>query len=106
MDHLQTCVEFAFAVLPKSSTFLQPCEGSFDDPSLGHDGKGVQLVSFCDLDACAKLFADRVGERSAGVAAVGQDAGDLVQIVGAAIEGGQSTLTVRYLRGRNGNRMR
>ena len=73
---------------------------------LRHDGEGVQLASFGDLDACAELFTDCIGERSAGIAAVSQNAGDLAQRAGATIECGQRTVAVRHLRRRDGNRMR
>ena len=106
MDHLQAGVELSFAVLPESSAFVEPCEGSFDDPSLRHDGEGVQFASFGDLDACAELFPDCVGERLARVAAIGQDAGDLAQRSGATIECGQRAIAVRHLRRRDSNRMR
>ncbi len=49
MDSLQAGVERTFSVFPESSTFFQPCEGPLDDPSLGHDGEGVELVAFRDL---------------------------------------------------------
>lgn len=106
MDYLQAGVELAFAVLPESSAFFQPCEGSFDDPSLRHDGEGVQLASFCDLNACPEPFAYRFGERSARVAAVGQNAGDRVQRAGATIESGQRAVAVRHLSCRDGDGMR
>lgn len=106
MDHLQAGVELSFAVFPESSAFFQPCEGSLDHPSLRHDGEGVQLASFGDLNACPEHLFDRVGEGFARVAAVGQKAGDLLQAAGAAMEGGERTVAVRHLGRRDGNRMR
>ncbi len=106
MNHLQAGVEFAFTVLPESSALVEPGEGSLDDPSLGHNGKGVQLASFRDLDVCLELFAHRVGEQFSAVAAIGQDAGDLVQGAGAAIERGQRAVAVRHLGRRDGDRVR
>ena len=106
MDHLQAGVKRSFAVFPESSTFFQPCEGSLDDPSLGHDGEGVQLVAFRDLHGCAELVLDRLGKRLAGVAAIDEDAGDLLEIVRAAVERGQGTLAVGHLGCRDGHRMR
>ena len=106
MDHLQAGVELTFTVLPKPSALFQPCEGSFDHPSLWHDGEGVQLASFGDLNACPEPFPYGVGERSAAVAAIGQDAGDLMQRAGATIECGQRAVAVRHLSRRDGDRMR
>ena len=97
MNHLQAGVELAFTVLPKSSTLFEPSEGSFDHPSLRHDGEGVQVASFGDLDACPELVAHCVGERFAGVTAIGQHTGDVLEAVGATIECGQCAVAVRYL---------
>ena len=106
MDHLQACREGSFAVFPESSAFFQPSEGPFDDPSLGYDGEGMQFVAFGDLDGCAELVLDRVGERLAGVAAINEHAGDLLEVVRAAVECGQSAVAVGHLGGRDGDRMR
>ena len=103
MNHLQAGVELAFTVLPEPSALVQPCEGSLDDPSLRHDGKGVQLASFCDLDAGSELLVDRVGERFAGVAAIGEHAGDLGQAGGASIKRRQCAVAVRHLGRRDGD---
>src|SRR5665213_752438 len=106
MDHLQAGVEWSFAVFPEFSTFFQPCEGSFDHPSLGHDGEGMQFAPFGDLHRCAELVLDGFGKRLAGVAAIDQHAADLLEVVGAAVERGQSTLAVGHVGCRYGYRMR
>ena len=106
MDHLQAGVEFTFAVFPESSAFFQPCEGPLDDPSLGHDGEGVQFIAFGNLHGCAEFFLHRLGKGLAGVAAIDQHAGDLLEVVGATVEGGQGTLAVGHLGCRDGHRMR
>ena len=106
MDHLEACVEFAFAVFPESSALFEPGEGALDDPSFGDDDEGMQIAAFGDLDGCAELVLDRVGERFAGVAAIDQHAGDLLEVVRAAVERGQSAVAVGHIGGRDGYRMR
>ncbi len=103
MDHLQAGIEFSFAVFPESAAFFEPCEGSFDDPSFGHDLEGVEFVAFGDLDGCAELLLDRLGKRFACVASVDQHAFDRFQVVRAAIEGGQGTVPVGHLGGGDGD---
>ena len=63
MDHLQAGVEESFAVFPEPSAFFQPCEGPLDDPSLGHDGEGVQFISFGDLHGGAEFILHRLAAR-------------------------------------------
>ena len=41
VDELQTGVNHSLAVLPQSSILFQPGKTTLDDPSLGHDLKGV-----------------------------------------------------------------
>lgn len=41
VDELQAGVEFALAVFPQPSAFLQPGERAPYNPALGNDGKGV-----------------------------------------------------------------
>ena len=97
MDHLQAGVERSFAVFPESSAFFQPCEGPLDDPSLGHDGEGMQFVALGDLHGGAEFVLDRLGKRLAGVAAIDQHAADLLEVVRAAVERCQSTLAVGHI---------
>jgi hypothetical protein len=49
-------------VLPESSEFFQPREGSFDHPLPGRNGKGLGFAAFGDLHGCAEFVVDRVGE--------------------------------------------
>ncbi len=106
MDHLQAGVEFSFAVFPKSSAFFQPSEGAFDDPSLGHDLEGVQLIALGDLYGGLELVLNRFGKWFACIAAVDQHAFDLFQAVRAAVEGRQSAVAVGHLGGGDGDRVR
>ncbi len=106
MEHLQACVELPFAVLPESSTFFKPCEGSLDDPSLGHDGEAVQFVAFGDLHGRPGLVLDRVGERLAGVTAVDEDTVDVFKTIGTAMERGRRAGAVAHLGRCDGRRMR
>ena len=105
MDHLQAGVERSFAVFPESSTFFQPCEGSLDDPSLGHDGEGVELVAFGDLHGGTEFALDRLGKRLAGVASIDEHAGDLPEVVCAAVDRCQGPFAIGHLGGRDGYRM-
>ncbi len=89
MNHLQAGVEFSFAVFPDSSVFSQPCEGTLDYQSLGHDGIGVEFAAFGDLHGCPELVLDRVGEGPAHVAHIGQHPSDMLKVVRTAIKGGQ-----------------
>jgi hypothetical protein len=58
----QAGVEFSFAILPESSAFFQPREGSLDHPQLGRDGKDMGFAAFGDLHGCAEFVVDRVGD--------------------------------------------
>ena len=106
MDHLQAGIQLSFAILPESAAFFEPCEGAFDDPSLGHDSKGVQFASLRDLHGRPDLLLDRLGEWSARVTSVHQHAPDLGKVASVAVEGLQSAIAVRYHGRRDGNRVR
>ena len=71
-----------------------------------HDSEGVQFIAFGDLHGGAEFFLHRLGEGLAGVAAIDEHAGDLLEVVGAAVEGGQGTRAVGHLGCRDGQRMR
>jgi hypothetical protein len=88
MDHLQAGVQFPFAVFLKFPAFFEPCEKAFNDPSFGHDGKGVKLVSFGDLHICAQFVLYGFGKWFARVAAAHQHAADVLQVAGAALDAG------------------
>ena len=90
----------------RSSTFFQPREGPLDDPSLGHDGEGVQFVAFGDLHGCTEPVLDHLGKRLAGIAAIDEDTGDLLEVVGAPFKGGQGALAVSHLGCGDGHRIR
>ena len=66
MDHLQAGVEGSFAVFPEPSAFFQPCEGPLDDPSLGHDGEGMQI----DRTRPGKAMVDGAGQPGIGYFAI------------------------------------
>ena len=106
MDHLQACVQFPFAVFPESSAFFKPAEGAFDDPSFGHDGEGVEVAPFGDLDGCAELVLYGFREWLARVSAIHQDAGDVLEVVGAAIKRGQGSVAIGHVGGRDGDGVR
>jgi len=74
MDELQAGVEFALAVFPQSSAFLDPCEGSFNHPALRHDCKGMQLTAFGDLNIGAEQFFNGMGKGLADIPTIGQEA--------------------------------
>jgi len=46
MDKLEAGVEFALAVFPETTALFKPGEGTFDDPTLGHYRKGVEITAF------------------------------------------------------------
>ncbi len=106
MDHLEAGVQFSFAVLPESSAFFEPCEGAFDDPSLGHDGEGVKFAALGDLHRRAKLLLHGFGKWLARVAAIHQYAADVPQVAGAAVERGQGAVAVGHVGRRDGDGMR
>ena len=106
MDHLQAGIQLSFAILPESPAFFEPSEGAFDDPSLGHDSKGVPFASLRDLHGGPNLLLDRLGKWSARVTSVDQHTPYLGEVVSAAVEGRQSAIAVRNLGRRDGNRMR
>lgn len=60
-------------VLGESSTAVDPGECSLDDPATGHDDKAVRVGgAFDDFDRPVALAFERVLERVAGVALVGE----------------------------------
>ena len=46
MDELQAGVEVTFAVFPQPPILLQPRKAALNHPTLGDDGKLVQLAAF------------------------------------------------------------
>ncbi|SCX16381.1 hypothetical protein SAMN05216379_11077 [Nitrosomonas eutropha] len=100
MDKLQAGVEFAFAVLPQPSVFLQPREAAFDHPALGHDLKRMQFATLGDLhgDPLAQDVPYAFGKRLSSVAAVTQQALYSRQGRFAALQGLQRTFAVGHLR--------
>ena len=66
----------------------------------------MQFVALGDLHGCAEFVLDRRGKWLAGVAAIDEHADDLLEVVRAAVERGQSTLAVCHLGCRYGYRMR
>ena len=97
MDHLQACIQFAFAILPEPAAFFQPREGPFYDPPFGQHGKRMQFVAFDDLNRGIEPLHHAVGKRLARVAAIGQQALHQFQIRLAPVDGGQSAVAVRHL---------
>src|SRR5258708_1264495 len=45
-----------FPILGEPATTVEPCDRSFDDPSLGQHDEGVQLVALDDLDDPVAAF--------------------------------------------------
>ena len=45
MDELQAGVEQPLAVLPQPPVLVQPGKAALDDPALGHDREGAQLLA-------------------------------------------------------------
>jgi hypothetical protein len=63
-------------VARKAAVVADPCEGSFDDPTLGQDDEAMQLVALDDLDPpSARLCDGGSGFRSL-IAGIGEDALD------------------------------
>ncbi len=51
-------------VLGKSAATVEPCDGSFDDPTLWQYGEGMQLAAFDDLnDPVARICSGLRGSR-------------------------------------------
>lgn len=73
-------------VLSLRSQFFQPSalssrsEESLDDPSLWHDGEGVQRAAFDDLDACPELLPDH-GQRTIAVRHLDRRDSDCMELV-------------------------
>jgi hypothetical protein len=44
VNELQAGIEFAFAVLPKSSALFQPSEATFHHPAFGQHDKGMHFI--------------------------------------------------------------
>ena len=77
MGELQTGIELAFAVFPQTPAFLKPSKGALDDPSLGNDRKGMQLIALGDLHSGPEFVFDGLGKRFARVAAIDEHTFDL-----------------------------
>ena len=54
----------------------------------------MEFIAFCDLHGGPEAVLNRVSERSARVASVGEKAGDVVEIVAGAIQGSQGAVAV------------
>lgn len=106
MDHLQACIQFAFAVFPEPAAFFQPCEGPFYNPSFGQHGEGMQLVALDDLNRGIEPLHHAIGKRLARVTAIGQQAVHQLQIRLAPVDGGQSAAAIRHLGRGYGDGMR
>ena len=108
MDELQAGVEFAFAVFPQPSVFLQPGEAAFDHPALGYHLEPVQLATLGDLhgNPLAQDVLYAFGKWFSGITAVAQQAFYLPQGRLAAFQGLQRTVAVGHLSRRHRNSMR
>ncbi len=54
MDELKAGIKLTFAVFPESAAFLDPGKGPFYNPTLGHNGKTMQLAALGDLNLGAQ----------------------------------------------------
>ncbi len=105
MNELQTGVEFALAVFPETTAFLDPCERAFNHPALRHDGKGVQLAAFGDLNLGTEQFLNGQCKWLADIATIGQDALNRLQVSSTAAQSQQGSFAVCYISRCDGNRM-
>ena len=106
MDHLQACIQFAFAVFPEPAAFFQPREGPFYNPPFGQHGERMQFVALDDLNRGIEPLHHAVGKRLARVAAIGQQALHQFQIRLAPVDGGQSAVAIGHLGRGYGDGMR
>ena len=108
MNELQAGIEFSFTVLPEPSVFLQPSKAAFNNPALGHDLEGVQLVAFGNLhgEGLTQNIAHALCKRLAHITAIGQKALHLAQFRLTTLQRLQGAFPVRDLGSRDGNGMR
>ena len=108
MDQLQTGVEFALGVLPKTPVLFQPCEAALDHPALGYDLEGMQLAALGDLHGhvFAQDLLHALCEGLAHIAAVGQDALHVDQVGLAAPKRLQRAFSISDLGRGHRDRMR
>src|ERR1700683_2252875 len=104
MDELEAGVELAFAIFPEATALLNPGEGTLDDPTFGHDGKGVEFAAFGDLHRrSSEGVGDGLGKRFTGISSASRQAANLVEAGAATPERGQGTLAIRHLGGGHGD---
>ena len=72
-NHLQTRMEQAFTVFPKSVAFLQPGKTSLNDPTFWYYHKAVKFVTFYNLHLCANQIHYRIGKRLSNITAITQN---------------------------------
>ena len=70
MNELQAGIELSFAVFPESAVLFQPSEGTFDYPSFGDNGEGVEFIAFDDLDGSLQALHYAIGEGLASVCSI------------------------------------
>jgi len=105
VKELQAGIELSFAVFPESAVLFQPSEGTFDHPSFGDNGEGVEFIAFDDLDGSPQTVHYTIGEGLARVASIHQYAFDASEIRFAAVQGLQGALPIRDLSGGYGDGM-
>ena len=106
MDELERGVELTLTVFPEATALLQPGEGAFDDPTFGHDGKGVEVTALGDLHRGTEGVGDGLGKGFSDITAIDQHVANFAQVGAATGEGLQSTFAIGYFSCCHRNRMR
>ena len=69
----------AFAIFPKSTAFIQPAKGAFNNPAFWKDLELVQFAAFDDLNICTDGIFDTIGKRLARITAIAKNADHMSQ---------------------------
>jgi len=84
---LRAGIDLTFCVFPKSPGLFEPGKGTFDDPALRQDSEGMKLIAFCHLHGSTKPLLNGVGKGLSAVAAIHEQATNLVKAGRASLNG-------------------
>ena len=101
MHHLQTGIEFALTVLPKSATFLQPGKRTFNYPSFGNNRKSRQVTALGYLYSRINNSLNFRGKGFSCIASIGQNIFNTLKTVHIAFYRQQGSRAIRNIGRRN-----
>ena len=72
-------MEFTFTVFPEPAAFIEPREGTLNDPAFGDHGKGVEFTAFSNFDGTAEDVVHAIGKVLSRIAGISQHRCDIRQ---------------------------